>query len=399
MNPIKVLLASANYPNNYHLWGPWNKEANESIAKNNFISAETLAPLPYTLPLKFFPYSELSKIPLVENGPEGKIHHPRFLYLMPKAIFYKYEGFLYRKSIERYSKNLQTPDIVHCHHVYPDGYGFINLCKKWNVPLVVDIHRSNLFTEYLNNKNLASKVLETFEFASKIICISQEIKNFAIDHGIDEKKLRYNPLGIDINKFRPRESELIKERLLINGKKVILFVGQLIKRKGIENLIKAISLLPHEIKKELKVIIIGDGEDKTNLENLCKKLDLNGLFEFKGTIPRDEISLYYSISDIFVLTSFSEGRPVVIYEAMASECAIIGSNIGGIAEQVKNDFNGFLVDPKNVEIIAEKIEFLLNNENIMAKMKKNSRKRIIEKNWTWYGYSEKITKTYAEIMD
>ncbi len=251
MDSINVLLASANYPNSYYMWGPWNKEANIAIANNGKISAEIIAPIPYSLPFKFFPYHQLSKIPLIEKGPEGKIHRPRFLYLMPKKIFYGYEGSFYRRSVEKYSKNLQKPDLVHCHHVYPDGYGFISSCKKWDVPLIVDIHSTKLLEGIKEKSSISNQVLETLNFARKIFCISQEIKSYVVSIGIPEEKLEMVPLGVDISKFKPRDKVALKKEMGITSKYVILYVGHLVKLKGIDYLIKAISYLPDDIKTDV----------------------------------------------------------------------------------------------------------------------------------------------------
>ena len=163
-------------------------------------------------------------------------------------------------------------------------------------------------------------------------------------------------------------------------------------------LIKSVSYLPNEIKKDLKVIIIGDGKEKIYLEKLCRKLDLEDIFDFIGIINRDKIPYYYSIADIFVLPSLSEGRPVVIYEAMASECTIVASNVGGIPEQIKDGYNGFLVNSRDSNALSDKIRYLLENEKTMEEMKKNSRKRIINENWTWKGYSQKIIEVYNELL-
>lgn len=398
MDSIKVLLASANYPNNYHLWGPWNKEANVAIASNENILAETIAPLPYSLPFKFFPYNQLTKIPSVENGPEGKIHRPRFLYLIPKKIFYGYEGALYRKSVENYAKKLQKPDLVHCHHVYPDGYAFIDLCKKWDVQMVVDIHRGNLFTEFLENKAISNKILNTLNFASKIICISHEIKDLAIDHGVNEEKIDIIPLGIDTDIFKSRDKDTIKEKLLINEKNVILYVGQLIKRKGLIYLINAVSYLSDDIKKDLKVIIIGEGPEKDRLKNLCKEKGLNSIFKFIGAVKRETIPYYYSVADIFVLPSLSEGRPVVIYEAMASECAIITTDLEGIKEQIEDNVSGVLIKHSSSKLLSSKIKILLENNNLRYELGRNARKSIFENNLTWDDYSKRVVRLYNNIL-
>lgn len=396
MTVIKVLIASANYPNDYHLWAPWNKEANIAIAKNEWVMLDTIAPVPYSIPYNFFPYHEISKIPMRENGPEGMIHRPRFLYLFPKKIFYGFEGYFYRRSVEKYLENLQKPDLIHCHHVYPDGYGLLKSCEKWNIPLIVDIHRPSLFTEYLENKAISKQTAETLNFASKIVCISQEIKDYAIEYGINKEKLEFIQLGVDTNIFK--NNKVMNENLEISEKKVILFVGQLIKRKGLNFLIEAVASLSEDIKMDLNVIIIGTGEEKIHLEHLCHNMGLDNIFEFKGNVDRTKIPYYFSIADIFVLPSLAEGRPVVINEAMSSECAIIATNVDGIPEQITEGYDGFLVKPKDSEAIARKIQFLLENENIRKELGKNARKSIFKNNLTWNDYSTKVVELYNKIM-
>ena len=114
--------------------------------------------------------------------------------------------------------------------------------------------------------------------------------------------------------------------------------------------------------------------------------------------PQDEnLSEWYRVADIFVLPSFSEGKPIAIYEAMASECAIIASNVNGIPEQVENGVNGFLIKPGNTEDIMKKMIYLLKNRDILGKMKRRSRELIFEHGYTWDSYVKRVTKIYEEL--
>lgn len=83
---------------------------------------------------------------------------------------------------------------------------------------------------------------------------------------------------------------------------------------------------------------------------------------------------------------------------MASECAIIATNINGISEQVKDGYNGHLIKPENSAIIAEKINLLLDNKQKMYQMGRNSRKRIIKEKLTWYDYSKRILDIYEKMI-
>ncbi len=398
MKPIKVLLASANYPNDYYMWGPWNKEANVALSQNESLEVETVAPLPYSLPVKQFPYYNLSKIPKIENGPEGIIHRPRFLYILPKKLFYGLEGSLYQYSIEKSSKNFQKPDLVHCHHVYPDGYGFMNLCKKWDVPLIVDIHSSRLLEDIKERNQISKKISKTLQFANKIICISQEIKDSALKIGLEEEKIEFIPLGTDTDKFRPRDKNSLRKKYGIDKKHVIIYVGSLLRMKGVFELIKAVSILPEELKNDLKVFIIGDGPEKSNLNRLCKELRLENIIEFKISVNRDEIPFYYSASDLLVLPSFSEGRPVVIYEAMASGCPILSTYVGGIPEQVLDNVNGRLIKAGDLSQLKNEITFLLYNKNLLKKMGKKGLELIEKNELKWEDYSSRLTKIYMNMM-
>ena len=85
-------------------------------------------------------------------------------------------------------------------------------------------------------------------------------------------------------------------------------------------------------------------------------------------------------------------------KAMASECAVIATNVGGIPEQVKDGHTGFLVEPRNVNALTKKMKYLLENEEIMKKMGKNGRKRVIKEGWTWEGYGEKVAQIYRRSI-
>jgi len=398
---MKILSVSANYPDEYHLWAPWNKRANLAISKLANVEIEVVSPRPYSLPFKFFPYHNMCKIPLREKEEEGMVHYPRFFYLVPKRFFYGITGNFYRSSVSKYVfQNITKPDLVHSHHVYPDGYGMISICKKWGIPLVVDIHGDSLFTRWLNHRILNKKVMKTLNFSGKIICISKNIYSLSRKIGLDEEKLEYIPLGVDIDKFKPRSKDKIREEFSVKENHIILFVGNLNSKKGVYYLLEAFSHVLSKINQKnfVRLVIVGDGPDKKGLLHKSQMLGIKNSITFTGILTGETLWKWYSLSDIFILPSLTEGKPTVINEAMASECAIIATQVGGIPEQVRDGYNGFLVEPKNPDILAKKIIYLLDNENEIIRMGKNSRKRIIEKGWTWEGYAEKVIRVYKDVL-
>jgi teichuronic acid biosynthesis glycosyltransferase TuaC len=392
---IKVILASVHYPNNYCLWTPWNKIANLAISE--YVDTEVIAPLPFAPPFKPLPFHEFNNIPIIENMMEGTVHHPRFLYILPKKIFYRFIGNLYEIYVSNYIlNNIKKQDIIHAHQIYPDGYGMIKTCRVWSIPLIVELHSTGSLNTWMNSSKIKDKIMETLNFSTKIICISHQLCDLLREIGIDDNKIQYVPLGVDINKFKPTNNKKLKKELNLSENRVILFVGRLVKLKGLNTLLKAISILPK--KEGFKVLIVGDGPEKNSLIGLSKKLGLEHVLTFCGEVRGNKLLKLYSLADLFILPSLTEGRPVVIYEAMANECAIIASNVGGIPEQVKDNFNGFLIEPEDPEILSYKINYLLNNPKLMEKMGKNGRKRIIEKDWTVEGYAKRVFELYNEII-
>jgi teichuronic acid biosynthesis glycosyltransferase TuaC len=398
MDDFKVILVSANYPNYYiNLWSPWNRLANIAISQLDSVKVEVVAPLPYSVPIKYFPYYQLSKIPLIEKSVEGIIHRPRFFYLLPKKYFYGISGDSYRKFVSKYIiNNLDKPNLIHAHQAYPDGYGIIEVCKKWSIPSVIEIHSTDTINTWSSNSGLRKRFMNTLNFADKIICISESLVSNMETLGIENEKLEFISLGVDINKFKPRDKQALREEFGISERVIILFVGLMIKRKGIDYLLSAISKLPEYA--DFRVIIVGNGPEQSNLYNLSRKLGVDHKVTFMGELKGKPLLKLYSLADIFVLPSMAEGRPIAIYEAMASECAIIASNVDGIPEQIKENYNGILVEPKDSDSLSNQIKFLIENEILIKKMGKNSRKRIIEKGWTWDGYAKKIFKVYDKII-
>lgn len=403
MNSIKVLTVASNFPDMYYpTIAPWSKNQVDAIYKYSDIKIEVVVPRPYAIPLSVLPYYKFAFLPIRTVSDTGyKVHFPRFPYPIPKKLFFSVTGDLYSFFIPRYIlKNIAKPDLIHARFTYLDGYGLLNIFKKWKIPLIVDIRGGMEFEEYYFSPLFGKKQRKTINSANKILCVAHWQVKRGLELGIPEEKLRCIPMGVDINKFMPRNKEKIRQDFKIPEQKIILFVGQLNKEKGVNYLFEAISKVVSKSyhKKDVRVIIIGEGSEKENLMNLSKQLGIMNLVTFTGTVIGELLAKWYSLADLFVLPSLTEGRPNVINEAMASECTIVATNICGISEQVKDGYNGFLVEPNNIDMLAEKISYLLNNETEMIRMGRNSRKRIIEEDWTWEGYAKRAKSIYSEVI-
>ena len=202
--------------------------------------------------------------------------------------------------------------------------------------------------------------------------------------------------GIDFERFKNLSREGIRKRLKINDdEKIITFVGTLHSIKGVKYLIKAMEFIIKR-DKSIKLMLVGDGEDREELESLVEELDLKECIKFVGKVQNEDIPQYMVASDVFVLPSLSEGFPVAILEAIASGLPIITTKVRGLPEIVKDGENGFLVEPKNPKEIAEKVLLILEDEELREIIKRRNKEKV--KEYTWEGVVERLEQVYRSHL-
>lgn len=156
------------------------------------------------------------------------------------------------------------------------------------------------------------------------------------------------------------EKERIRKEMKIDGKKVIIFVGQLIKRKGVDNLIHAVNKLNKTIP-DIILFIVGNGPLRSELQEICK-ISKNHNVYFTGWIDEKEKVKYYSIADIFVLPTLFDVWGLVINEAMCCGLPVITTTTAGCSyDMIFNGENGFIVKPDDVNELAEAIKKAFEN--------------------------------------
>lgn len=189
------------------------------------------------------------------------------------------------------------------------------------------------------------------------------------------KKIKVIHNGIDVSHFFPVTNQM---------KNIdILFVGRLIRIKGVQHLIEAVNLIHENFRQNLNVVIGGKGPYLKVLKELVKQHELGKVIHFKGYLPEEKLNLYYNRSKIVVLPSYAkEGVLTTLLEAAATGRAIITANCCGMIEFIEDKKNGLLFEPRNPIDLQEKIQLLLTNNSLRTKLGNNARKKIL-KNWTW----------------
>lgn len=169
--------------------------------------------------------------------------------------------------------------------------------------------------------------------------------------------------------------------------KVILYVGQLRKLKGVHYLIKAFAKLKSEVDN-VSLLIIGKGEYEDKLINLCKKLNITREVRFLGFIKNEDLGPYYLLADLFVMPSvidhgFAEAWALVVNESMAFETPVIATDAVGCAfEMIENNVNGYIIPEKDENALYKSMLKLLSDDHLIEKMGKNSRVKV-EKEFTY----------------
>ena len=288
-----------------------------------------------------------------------------YIKIMPTLLKVMYVAFkiLIKENIK----------IIYAHWIIPSGYIAVIYKKIFNYllnkKLIVFITaRGSDIKICLNNKLFKNIILYTISQANMIITVNEDIKNIIMSFRLEKNKIAVIYPGINIKKFKPINKYILRRALNFQiNDFIVIYVGNLIKLKNVDKLIKIISGLSRT--SNISLIIIGDGNEKQNLKKLVLTLKMNNV-HFLGSIPNIIIPKYLSLSDVLVLPSKSEGLPISVQEAMACGIPVIVTNVGGLSSIVINNYNGYIVSSLNE--IKDKLVNIIDNPDLKEKLGSNA---------------------------
>lgn len=359
---MRVLTFTSLYPNN--IWpnhGIFIKERVTHFASLPGCEVKVVAPVPYFPPLKINHRWRFSQVCRQEIRDGLEVSHPPY-FMVPKIGMSLY-GWLMFLSVLSTVKKIQQNfafDLIDAHYVYPDGFAAVLLGRLLGKPVVVSARGSdvNLFQEL----PLIRRLLRyTLHVADKVIAVSDALKKKIVELGVGSERIAVIPNGVDSKKFCPIPKSEARRRLgLLADKKILLSVGNLTVNKGCDILLKTLRrLLDQTSEKCFYLIIIGEGEFRRELEKLANTLNLSGSVRLMGTVPHQELYLWYSAADVFCLASSREGWPNVILESLACGTPVVATAVGGVPEILQTNKVGFLTNRDEKEF-AEKVSCVLN---------------------------------------
>jgi glycosyltransferase involved in cell wall biosynthesis len=267
---------------------------------------------------------------------------------------------LLKWSIEAYicsKKLMQTEkyDVVHVHclaSLYPCFY-------TSEIPMVITMHSGWALSsrQYSLHTKIFSLLrdLLSCKKSKRIIVLNRFFERELLRWGVSPRKVRYIPNGIDRKEFKKEQSnsKMFRQKFGISQEAlVLLFVGRLMRGKGVENLLDAARMIQNRTKKPIFTVIAGDGSLRLDLMRRSK--NLRSIF-FTGYLSRDEVISAYKESDLLVVPSeVGEGMPTVLLEAMAAGLPIVSTRVPGIVEIAEGEF-ARLVSPGNPHELANTI--------------------------------------------
>lgn len=359
------------------------------------IDLDVISPRPFAPPIG--PYSAYADLPIVENCEPYPVHHPRFWYLLPKRLFYSLSGRSIANRIPDYlEQTFPVPDVVHACHIYLDGYGLLPYVQRHDLPLFVVAH-GTLLNEFENHStSVQSHIRETLGSATEVLCVSD-----ALVERMQELKpgtpARTIPIGASPDRFPvSREPQLRAELGIDSESTVVLFVGGFTEAKGISDLA---TILPDLNGDATEFVFVGhEGNMESILRSAVRRSPFNPQHVYTGMSPI-ALRRWYAVADLLVLPSYSEGRPTVIYEAMASSTAVLATTVGGIPEQVVDGETGVLIPPGDPVTLASELNALVGDRVRLRRMGERGLARLRANRWTWADHAERVMERHRAALE
>ncbi len=283
------------------------------------------------------------------------------------------------------------PDVIHAHWFVPQGIVAVLVSRILKIPVVVTAHGGDVY-------GLRGRLLDALRKALASRCEALTVVSRDMATKVPQVTSRRGeppkvmPMGVDTQRFSAR-----RERGR-DSDQIVLFVGRLAKKKGVEYLIRA---FPYVLAQhpDARLVLVGDGPCRGELETLSSQLGLANRVRFAGAQPPAELPRLYGGSRVFVGPSVvtrggdTESFGLVFVEAMAADCPVVGTSVGGIPDVVIHKRTGLLVEPESPAALAAAINGLLDSPAEAEKMGARAR-RWVRRKFDW----RQVAQRYANLL-
>ena len=260
-----------------------------------------------------------------------------------------------------------------------NSLGWLGLMLKrlLGIKLICYIHGEEVTTD-TPYRNFTRNRKRYLKHADALVAVSKFTRDYLINgFRIPQSKITLIPNGVDLNVFAPApKADSLLQRYNLKNKKVLLTVGRLVPRKGIDKTLEAMHSIIEQVP-DVHYLIVGIGPYQPKLEQLVQQYGLADYVTFTGKISQDELVQHYQLCDVFIMANRTmpdgdtEGFGLVFLEANACGKPVVGGKAGGAVEAVQHGYNGLSVNGYQSSEIADAVIRLLTDENLYQTISAN----------------------------
>lgn len=353
---ISTLFPTPNMPNHgVFVYNRLNAMANEGA------EVVVINPLPWSPAHALFKkYQGIKGTPQYRSSGALDIYHPRYFSL--PGMMKDLESVTAKRTVLKLANSLKAKygafDRIDVHWTYPDLPAALELAKKWGVPCSLTLRGMEAF--YQNEAdNRETTIASALKQVDHVISLSKQMAEHADQISGTGERTDIIRNGVNTELFRYIPIEVAREKLnLPPDRTILLGVGSLIQRKGFHHVVEALCRLTDMYPdKNFHYHILGstglEGNFESELRKLVNNLGLTDRVHFEGSIPNGDLPYWYNAADLFCLSSFGEGSPNVLTEALSCGCPAVASNVGSVMDiMTSEDDLGTVIE--NQENIPDK---------------------------------------------
>ncbi len=361
-----------------------------------------------------------SAITLAERGHDVRLYIPYVRQALPypeeltnKVGVYhlpsfKFPGYMGERMIVPFGFSLRDirrfkPDVVHIHTPFIAGWEAVIAARLAKAKLIGTHH--TFYDHYLRHIKMDYRPMKKFSWRytaffynrcnivlSPTRSLAEEMRSYGLRRDIE---IIANP--IDTGFFLPADKDKkvkIKQEYGIAGK-YLVYMGRISYEKNISHLIEAFSLMAKR-EPDLKLMLVGDGPERSQLEDLSVKLGLAGKIIFTGYLFGRKLSEALEASDAFITLSLSENQPISVLQAMASGLPVVAVAANGMKELIVDGVNGLLLSNDDPKTVAEKTLGLINNKKQLSEFSRLSRE--LSRGYSLESTAEQVERAYRHAL-
>ena len=318
-----------------------------------------------------------------------------------EGLYAELPGFLDRLNAFREEEGLEY-DVIHSHYWLSAWVGR-ELSQALNVPHVVTFHTLGLIkmqsrageVEQVERPIIETEVMATVD---RIIAFSPHERDaMARLYAADTNKVSLVPCGVDLSVFRPLDQKTARDRLGLNGEKILLYVGRVEPLKGLDLLVETAAQMDSE--DGVRMMVVGadanGGQEMDRVKQLAKERDLEDQIDFVGQVDHLELPLYYNAADVCVVPSYYESFGLVALESMACGTPVVATRVGGLSTIIQHGRTGYLKPWRCPDAFANSVEMLISSDSLQQSMGEAARQRA--EAMGWHNVAEMMWDEYSAL--